>query len=194
VGYQHLHTRREPPEIRKDDPRMSVDLSAIAKGYGVDRIAEHLEAAGIESYLVEIGGELRGRGRHPRGTFWRIGVETPSAGERSVFRIIALRDIGVATSGDYRNFRQVDGRRLSHVIDPATGLPVEHQAVSVTVLDRSTMRADALATALLVLGPDLGYRLAEARDIPAMFVVKDEAGFDDRRTPQFIEHAVTEDT
>jgi thiamine biosynthesis lipoprotein len=193
VGYQHLHTRQMPPEIRKDDPRVTVDLSAIAKGYGVDRIAEHLEVAGIESYLVEIGGELRGRGRHPRGTPWRIGVETPVVGERSVFEVLNLRDIGVATSGDYRNYREVDGRLLSHIIDPVTGRPVEHQAVSVTVLDASTMRADALATALLVLGPDLGYRLAQARDIAALFVVKEQAGFDEHRTTRFNEHTLIEE-
>lgn len=194
VGYKLLHTRQMPPEIRKDDPRVYVDLSSLAKGYGVDRVAEHLESAGVGSYLVEIGGELRGRGRHPRGTPWRIGIETPTPGERSVFSIIGLEDLSVATSGDYRNYREVDGRRLSHIIDPYSGRPIEHAAVSVTVLDPSAMRADALATALLVLGPELGYRLAEAREIAAMFIVKKGAGFDDLKTPAFAGHMLSEET
>jgi thiamine biosynthesis lipoprotein len=194
VGYRFLHTRQMPPEIRKDDPRVYVDLSSLAKGYGVDRVAEYLDTAGIGSYLVEIGGELRGKGRHPRGTPWRIGIETPSPGQRSVFAIVGLKDLSVATSGDYRNYREVDGRRLSHIIDPFSGRPIEHAAVSVTVLDPSAMRADALATALLVLGPDLGYRLAQAREIAAMFVVRKGAGFDDIRTPAFAAHTLSEET
>jgi thiamine biosynthesis lipoprotein len=194
VGYRLLHTRQMPPEIRKDDPRIYVDLSSLAKGYGVDRVAEYLDIWGIGSYLVEIGGELRGKGLHPRGTPWRIGIETPSPGQRSVFAIIGLKDLSVATSGDYRNYREVDGRRLSHIIDPFTGRPIEHAAVSVTVLDPSAMRADALATALLVLGPDLGYRLAQAREIAAMFIVRKGAGFDDLETPAFAAHILSKET
>lgn len=170
VGWTLLHTRTEPPALRKDRPDVYVDLSAIAKGHGVDRVAAVLEAAGVRDYLAEIGGELRGRGVNAEGEPWRIAVERPDPGRRAVLRVVALTDQAMATSGDYRNFFELDGRRYSHSIDPATGRPVDHQLASVTVLAERCGEADAWATALLVLGPEQGRALADERGLAALFV------------------------
>jgi len=190
VGYRRLHLQRAPPAIRKDLPDLYLDLSAIAKGYGVDAVAAHLESLGLESYLVEIGGEVWGKGHNARGTPWRIAIETPSVGERSVYAIVQLDGQGIATSGDYRNFFEQQGQRFSHSIDPATGRPVTHTLASVTVLGPSVTRADALATALLVLGPERGYRLAEQQGLAALFIMRQGNGFSERATPQFDHHRI----
>ncbi|MGD2021071.1 MAG: FAD:protein FMN transferase, partial [Thiohalocapsa sp.] len=170
VGWDLLHTRVEPPALRKDRTDLYVDLSAIAKGYGVDRMAAVLEDVGITDYLVEIGGELRGRGRNAEGEPWRIAIERPDAGRRAVLRVVALTDRAMATSGDYRNFFELEGQRYSHTIDPATGRPVDHQLASVTVLAERCAEADAWATALLVLGPARGMTVANERGLIALFV------------------------
>ncbi|MFW5724231.1 MAG: FAD:protein FMN transferase [Halochromatium sp.] len=170
VGWRQLEVQSQPPALRKSRPDLSVDLSAIAKGYAVDRLAELVEAHDLEDYLVEIGGELRGRGVNGRGEPWRIAIERPEASRRAVFEVVALRDIGMATSGDYRNFVEIDGKRYSHTIDPATGRPVDHRLASVTVLADDCMQADAWATALLVLGPERGLELAEQLGLAALFI------------------------
>ncbi|MCP4042888.1 MAG: FAD:protein FMN transferase, partial [Gammaproteobacteria bacterium] len=153
VGYTHLHTRDSPPAIRKDIPELRIDLSAIAKGYAVDRIAEHLESAAIRDYMVEIGGELRVKGHNARNKPWTIAVEKPVPDRRSVHSLIQLTDQGLATSGDYRNYFEQDGQRFSHTIDPRTGRSSRHKLASVTVITPSAMHADAMATALTTLGP-----------------------------------------
>jgi thiamine biosynthesis lipoprotein len=192
VGYQALQVRRSPSAVRKDRPDLYVDLSAIAKGYAVDAVAGYLQALGVDDYMVEIGGEIRARGRNARDTLWRIAIETPSSGSRVLHTVIELDDVGIATSGDYRNYFEQAGRRYSHTIDPATGRPVTHGLASVTVADPSTMRADALATALMVLGPEAGYRFAEQHGLAAFFIVKGEDGFYDRETPAFRRYFVSE--
>jgi thiamine biosynthesis lipoprotein len=194
VGYANLDMRETPAAIRKHDPDVHVDLSAIAKGYAVDRLATLLESRGIDNYLVEIGGELRGRGRNPAGEHWRIGIEQPVAGERSVHAIIAIDDIGVATSGDYRNYFEDHGQRYSHTIDPRTGRPVIHGLASVTVISPRTLRADALATALMVLGPEAGYALADREGLAALFIVRTADGLVDRQTAAFGKHRLDRST
>lgn len=188
IGYTHVRTRGSPPAIRKDLPDLHIDLSAIAKGYAVDQITELLESRGIANYLVEIGGELRGRGHNDAGNRWRIGIEQPAYGSRDVYAVITINDVGVATSGDYRNFFEKDGVRYSHTINPVTGRPVTHALASVTVIGYSTTEADALATGLLVLGPEEGYRLAEREGIAACFIVRTDDGFIDRQTLAFGRH------
>ena len=173
TGHAKLQVRIDPPALRKERPGLYVDLSAIAKGYGVDRVAELLAEEGIANALVEIGGELHGRGHNGRGEPWRIAVERPDPAARSVFRVVPLRDMGMATSGDYRNFFQLDGKRYSHTIDPATGRPVTHALASVTVVGASTARADAWATALLVLGPEQGLSLAQQLGLAALLIEQD---------------------
>jgi thiamine biosynthesis lipoprotein len=194
LGYAGLEVREKPPALRKRDPDIHVDLSAIAKGYAVDRVASLLEAHGIANYLVEIGGELRGRGRNPAGERWRVGIENPLSGERSVHAIIGIDAIGVATSGDYRNYFERNGQRYSHTIDPRTGRPVAHTLASVTVISPLTMRADALATALLVLGPDDGYALADREGLAALFVLRTADGLVDRQTAAFGRHRIDRST
>ncbi len=173
VGYRLLVLDPQARTIRKTLADVYCDLSGIAKGYGVDRVATVLEAEGLTDYMVEIGGEVRAAGRNPDGKAWRIGIERPTRdGRRVVMRAVELADRSLATSGDYRNYYIADGRVYSHMIDPRTGRPVEHALASVTVLDSRAMVADAWATALMVLGPDEGYNLAEARGMAALFLVR----------------------
>jgi len=185
VGYATLQVRSAPPAIRKHRPDLYVDLSAIAKGYAVDLVAQHLQTLGIDNYMVEIGGEIRAKGHNARGTLWRIAIEKPSNTPRSFHTIVELNGVGMATSGDYRNYFETEGRRYSHTIDPVSGRPVTHKLASVTVTNPSTMQADALATALMVLGPDAGYRLAEEHHLAAFFIIKGEDGFYDKASTAF---------
>jgi len=185
VGQALLELRDTPPAVRKARADVSIDLSAIAVGYAVDRVAEHLESRGIERYLVDIGGELRAAGASPAGGRWRIAVQRPDAPEHTVERIVLLAGGAIATSGDYRDFYERDGRRYAHVIDPRTGEPVLHGPASVSVVAPTAEEADAAATALLVLGPDAGLRVAAERGLPALFVVRGKGGPAERMTPDF---------
>lgn len=180
-----LEVKDNPPSVRKKRGPVSITLSAIAKGYGADLIARGLEKHGITDYLVEIGGDLLARGVNEYGVPWRIGIEKPDVSGRSVQLVVAVRNMGMATSGDYRNFIEADGKRLSHIIDPVTGHPVTHNLASVTVLAKSGMRADGMATALLVLGLDKGLALAEELKIPAYFITRKEDGFATKSSSAF---------
>lgn len=183
TGYQHLQVDVDRRLLRKARPDCRIDLSAIAKGFAVDRVAQVLDREGYRNYMVEIGGEVRARGRNRSREFWKIGIEQPDAGGRSIHVAIPLADVSLATSGDYRNFVIRDGVRISHTIDPRTGRPISHHLASVSVINASCMTADALATALDVLGPDEGLALAESHDIPALFLVRvGEGVFEERRT------------
>lgn len=186
VGYRNLEAQPQPPALRKRRPDLYVDLSAIAKGFAVDRLAKHLESLGVTDYLVEIGGEVRLKGESPRGGGWRIAIEKPVPKVRQVEKILTLTDTAMATSGDYRNYFEVAGRRFSHTIDPRTGRPIVHRLASVTVLCHTTMQADALATALMVLGPETGFAKAERDGIPALFVVKEQDRFSEKPTSAFL--------
>jgi len=176
TGLDQLEVRATPPALRKARAELYVDLSAIAKGHGVDRVATLLTAAGIDDFLVEIGGELYGHGVNGRGESWRIAIERPLSSARRVLRVVPLRNIGMATSGDYRNFFEIDGLRYSHSIDPTTGWPVRHELASVTVLADTAIEADGWATALLVLGPERGPPLAESADLAALFIERHADG------------------
>ncbi|MBH0204176.1 MAG: FAD:protein FMN transferase [Nitrospira sp.] len=179
-GLDKLTLHDTLPAIRKHRPDVFLDLSGIAKGYGVDQVAELMTVRGIEHYMIEIGGEVRVRGFKERDTPWRIAIEKPLPGERSVQTVLALSDIALATSGDYRNFFEIAGRRYSHAIDPATGWPVDHHLVSVTVLADTSMRADAWATAFMVLGPERGMAIAERLGLPVLFIIERDGQFEER--------------
>jgi thiamine biosynthesis lipoprotein len=184
VGYQRLTLDRGAGTLKKEHPQMYVDLSAIAKGFGVDEVGRALEGQGASAYMVEIGGEVRARGQKADGSLWRIGVETPQAQKRGVQEVIALRDMSMATSGNYRNFYEKDGKRLSHTIDPRTGQPVEHRLASVSVLDKECMVADGWATTLNVLGEEEGWALALKHKLPALLIIKTPEGlFVEKSTP-----------
>ena len=186
VGYQRLHTDCGQPALRKDVPDLYVDLSGYAKGLAVDRVAHRLESRDIHRYLVEIGGELRLRGLDADGEPWSVAIETASDTRPGVLLTLSLSDMAVATSGDYRNFFEYEGRRYSHLIDPRTGRPTTHDLAAVTVLAPRAALADAWATALLVLGPDEGFDLAVREQIPAAFQLRTNDGFREKLTPGFI--------
>jgi len=183
VGYQAISVRSNPSALQKLAPRY-LDLSAIAKGYAVDQLAELLMPE-FSGFMVEVGGELRLHGRKPGAEAWRIAVESPDATTREIQRVIEVGDNAIATSGDYRNYFEQDGVRYSHTIDPATGRPINHRLASVTVVDPSCARADALATALMVLGDEKGLSLAEHLGVQAFFIVKSDNGFIERQTSGF---------
>lgn len=186
VGYQRMEIDSHASTIRKTDPAIAIDLSALAKGYAVDRVAERLGANGIESFLVEIGGEIRTAGQSERGDAWRVGIERPEPGSPTVHRLIPLRGQALATSGDYRNYYEIGGQRLSHTIDPRTGRPVRHGLASASVVASRCIRADAIATALEVLGPDEGFTLAVEQGWAALLIGRGEGGaLYERETPAF---------
>jgi thiamine biosynthesis lipoprotein len=174
VGYQKLVI--ENTGVRKSRPDVRCDLSAIAKGYAVDRIAQALDRMHVRNYMVEVGGEIRTKGRNFHGKRWRIGIERPDPSQRSILRVLDLDEQALATSGDYRNFYVKDGLSLSHLIDPRTGRPIDHGLASVTVVHEECTSADAYATALVVLGPEKGHALAERLGLAALFVIRDEQG------------------
>ena len=168
-----------------------VDLSSIAKGFAVDKVAGLLDQQGLTGYLVEVGGELRAKGTKPYGQPWRVAVERPVPGVREVEQVVDLTDLAIATSGDYRNFFESDGKLYSHTIDPRTGYPVEHHLASVTVLHESAMMADGLATAMTVLGPEKGMALAREQELAVFFIVRTDEGPEEISTPAF--DAIVED-
>jgi thiamine biosynthesis lipoprotein len=190
IGYRNVHAKATPPSLAKGRPGIRVDLSGIAKGFGVDKVAEHLERIGVEYYLVEIGGELRGRGYSPRGEIWRVGIERPVTAPRRVQRVVRLGGQALATSGDYRIFFERAGSRYSHIINPRDGRPVDHGLASVTVAASSTMLADALSTALMVLGPKAGLALARREGIAAFFINKTDNGFVELVSPEFAPYLI----
>ncbi len=171
IGYQRL-ALREADQALLQPGSVYVDLSAVAKGYAVDKIADLLIGLGVENLLVEIGGELRAHGAKPAGQLWKVAVEKPLPGVREVAHILEMKDMAIATSGDYRNYFQVGERRYSHIIDPRSGYPVNHQLVSVSVLHPRCAEADALATALTVMGAEEGMVWAEARQLAVLFMVQ----------------------
>jgi thiamine biosynthesis lipoprotein len=186
TGRDKLHLDCQQPAFRKDHAGLQIDLSGYAKGLAADEIASLLDVNGIRNYLVEIGGDLRARGHNASDARWRIAIERPDPADRKVEEIIHVSDLGVATSGDYRNFFEFEGRRYSHTIDPRTGRPVSHTLASVTVLGDSAAYADAMATALLVLGPDAGPELAEREGIAAYFLKRNGSEFSEQMSTAFV--------
>jgi len=193
VGDAKLEVDRAAQTLRKSVPGLRVDLSAIAKGHGSDRVATVVEAAGYADWMVEVGGEVRVRGSNPSGEAWKVGIERPTgdaAGSRAVQSILRVRDGAVATSGDYRNYWERDGVRYSHTIDPRTGRPITHALASVTVIHPdSAALADAWATAINVLGPDEGLARAEQLGLAVYLLVRTESGFETRASSAFAAYA-----
>lgn len=185
VGYEKLSIQETPPALKKSLVDLEIDLSSIAKGYGVDQIGVILEGRGIQRYLVEIGGEVRTRGLSPRNDNWRIAIEKPDSGPLKVEQALRLKDAHIATSGDYRNYFEENGVRYSHTLDARSGKTIKHKLASVTVMHKSTMLADAWATALLVLGEKAGFNLAEQQSLAAYFVYREGDGYSHRHTEAF---------
>jgi len=198
TGFKHLSVPSQD-SLRKDTAELELDLSAIAKGYGVDRVAQYLLRRGYGNVLVDIGGEIVAKGNNMRDIPWRISVEAPKrdAGYgRDRYRVLSLDNAAVATSGDYRNYFKRDDKAYSHIIDPRTGWPVSNNVASVTVIAADCMTADALATALMVLGPEEGIELLkEYRGVEAMLIVRNDDGtFRDVTSRGFSRYVVEDDT
>ena len=184
VGWRRVALDAETSRVRQPGG-VALDLSSIAKGYGVDRAARALETLGVTSYLIELGGELRGKGYRPDGRPWRVGIEQPFTEGVQDHLAIPAGGMSVATSGNYRrSFHEAD-KRYTHIIDPRSGRPVEHALASVTVLHAECMQADALATALFVLGPIEGPAYARRKGLAALFVIETDDGFLQQSTPAF---------
>lgn len=165
--------------LKKRQSGVTVDLASIAKGYGVDQIAVLVSSMGFTQYLVEIGGEVYAAGRRADGKQWRIGINRPQKGgpADAVYRVVALQDQAMATSGDYRNFIEIDGRSYSHIIDPRTGKPVANGVVSASVITAGCTLADGLATAIMVMGPESGLALLNRLDgVEGLIIVRTPDG------------------
>lgn len=191
VGYQKLEIDSLNKQWKKSSA-LYVDLSSIAKGFGVDKVIELIEQEGIHHALVEIGGEIRSIGKKVEDQSWRIAIESPTAHERNIQRIVNINDIAVATSGDYRNYFEKDGKRYSHTIDPATAYPITHTLASVSVVAENCMIADGLATTLMVLGPEKGFKFARDNSLAVFMIIKGANGFEERFTDEFRQYLVQE--
>ncbi|HET9024925.1 MAG TPA: FAD:protein FMN transferase [Burkholderiaceae bacterium] len=186
VDWRALKLDKAHRTATKGRQGLQVDLGGIAKGYGVDVAAGALEGLGIAHYMIEAGGEVRTKGVNAAGEPWQIGIEEPDALPPRARHIVPLSGRAMATSGDYRLYFEQDGRRYSHEIDPATVAPIAHRLCSVTVVAGDCMTADALATALIVLGPDRAYAIADAGGIAAQFIERvGPRRFTDRMTSAF---------
>jgi thiamine biosynthesis lipoprotein len=166
----------EPGAVHKTRSEAQVYLAGIGKGYGADRVGRALEAMGLTDYLVEIGGDLYASGRNPDGMAWQIGIESPDPTERGMLGVVGVSGMGLASSGDYRNYFEADGQRFSHLIDPVTGRPVQHNTASATVMAENAMLADAWSTAMLILGRERGLEIAAEHNIAVKFVDRTAAG------------------
>ncbi len=164
-----------PPALRKQIAGLEVDLSSIASGYTIDRLAELLLARGITNSMVELGGEVRAAGRREDGTPWRVAIERPIVEKYEMQAAVPLVNATLATAGGTHKFFEYGGRRYSHIIDPATGRPVEHALASVTVAADTCLDADGWDTPLLVLGPERGFECAEQNGIAALFISHPDA-------------------
>ncbi len=186
IGFDYLLIAADREAVLKK-AMINLDLSAIAKGYAVDVLSELLEENNISNYLIEIGGEIKTKGHNTEGELWRVAIEAPlrSTLSRNALQIIELNDRSLASSGDYRNFIEIDGRYYSHTIDPASGYPVNHDLASVTVIAESSATADAIATAFSVMGVEKAITLANNRHIPAYFILYKADGFAESYSEDF---------
>lgn len=186
VGYDKVEVDAKRGTLRKTVAGVTCDLNAIAQGYTVDKLAASLLGLTYHNYVVEVGGEVRARGRNTRGIPWQVAIEKPVFGGSELEEVIPLSNMSLSTSGDYRNYREQDGERISHEIDPHTGHPVIHHLASVSVLHPQCALADAYATALMVLGPKKGFELAVSQELAALFITSEQdAGFVTMATPEW---------
>jgi thiamine biosynthesis lipoprotein len=174
VGFKKLSVQLNPPALRKSMPELQVDLSAIAKGHGVDRVAELFRKNNISDFFIEIGGEIYADGTRLDGQPWQVGIEAPLVNTQSIQTVVGLSGAAMATSGDYRNFFEANDQKFSHTIDPSSGFPVTHQLASASVVSENCALADAIATCMMVLGPEKGLRLAETENWAVLLMQRNE--------------------
>lgn len=194
TGLQHLSVinRAGQQFLQKDLPGLFVDLSTVGEGYAADHLARLMEQEGISRYLVSVGGALASRGTNPQGNPWRVAIQKPTDQENAVQAIVDINGHGISTSGSYRNYYELDGKRLSHVIDPATGRPITHKLVSVTVISPTALEADGWDTGLMVLGPEKAKAVALKEGLAVYLVTKEAEGFSVWMSPPFRTFLVSE--
>ncbi|MGX5915662.1 FAD:protein FMN transferase [Aliidiomarina sp. Khilg15.8] len=184
VGYHFVILNEQEQSVMRTRD-VFVDLSAIAKGYAVDKVSEYLHQEGLHNHLVNIGGDLVAQGQRGNDQRWRIGIEAPLDGAQMVRHILPLEDIAMVSSGDYRNYFEHEGRRYSHLIDPTTGEPIAHRLAAVTVMADNAADADAYATALMVMGEERGLAFANEQEIAALFIYRADEGFESVLSERF---------
>ncbi|CAM3180538.1 FAD:protein FMN transferase [Klebsiella spallanzanii] len=186
-GLQHLTVINQANKqfLQKDIPDLFVDLSTVGEGYAADHLARLMEQEGISRYLVSVGGALVSRGMNAEGQPWRVAIQKPTDRENAVQAIVDINGHGISTSGSYRNYYELDGKRISHVIDPQTGRPIDHKLVSVTVIAPTALEADGWDTGLMVLGPEKAQDVVREQGLAVYMIVKDGDGFKTWMSPQF---------
>jgi thiamine biosynthesis lipoprotein len=185
TGARQLELNPKALTVRKTRPEVRCDLSSVVPGYAADRLWTALADRGFTDFLIDVGGEVRARGRNEAGAPWQIAVERPQPQANDIQRVVPISDLAITTAGDYRKYREVDGLRVAHILDPRTGRPLTHRLASVTVIDALAVRADAFDTALMVLGMDEGLALATKLNLAALFIERTGEGFVERATPRF---------
>ncbi len=188
IGYKKIKLNEKSTSIMKTMDLIYLDLSSLAKGFGVDYIAQLFDKMTIKHYLIEIGGEIKTRGMNTKNQQWKIAIQDPDSEENNFSKVIPLSNLAIATSGNYRNYFNENGQNYSHIINPTTGYPITHTTVSVSVIDKNCILADAWATALLTLGYPKGYELALKEKIGAYFIYKKGQFFKKISTPEFIKN------
>lgn len=184
IGLNKIKIDIEKSRLKKLIPELKLDLSATAKGFGVDKIANFLSSQGLKNFMVEIGGEVRTKGINVEGKYWQIGISTPDK-SGGIQKIIPMKNLSMATSGDYWNYFEENGKRFSHTIDPRTGKPITHNLASVTVVDTSCMLADGLATVIDVLGPQKGLELAQKLNLAVYLIVREKDDYKVEESKEF---------
>ena len=187
TGLQHLQVINQSGRqfLQKDIPDLFVDLSTVGEGYAADHLARLMEQEGISRYLVSVGGALVSRGMNGEGKPWRVAIQKPTDRENAVQAIVDINGHGISTSGSYRNYYELDGKRISHVIDPQTGQPITHKLVSVTVIAQTALEADGWDTGLMVLGPEKAQQVVREQGLAVYMIVKEGEGFKTWMSPQF---------
>lgn len=187
TGLQHLKVIQtgEGQWLQKDLPALYVDLSTVGEGFATDHLARLMEQQGINNYLVSVGGAVLTRGKNSDGKAWRVAIQKPTDKENAVEAIVDLQGHGISTSGSYRNYYELDGKRISHVIDPVTGRPIEHKLVSATVIATTALEADGWDTGLMVLGTEKARQLALQDKLAVYLITKEGEGFSSWMSPQF---------
>jgi FAD:protein FMN transferase len=187
TGLQHLKVINESGSqyLQKDLPDLYVDLSTVGEGYAADHLARLMTQEGISRYLVSVGGALVSRGMNADGQPWRVAIQKPTDKENAVQAIVDINGHGISTSGSYRNYYELDGKRISHVIDPATGAPIQHKLVSVTVISPTALEADGWDTGLMVLGTEKAKEVAREQGLAIYMIIKEGDGFKTWMSPQF---------
>ncbi|WP_318357354.1 FAD:protein FMN transferase ApbE [Enterobacter sp.] len=187
TGLQHLTVTQEAGRqyLQKDLPDLFVDLSTVGEGYAADHLARLMEQEGIVRYLVSVGGALASRGMNGEDKPWRVAIQKPTDQENAVQAIVDINGHGISTSGSYRNYYELDGKRISHVIDPQTGQPITHNLVSVTVISPTALEADGWDTGLMVLGPKKAQEVVRREGLAVYMIVKEGDRFVPWMSPQF---------